>query len=60
MKMDIEGHELFALRGAKRALARGVIRPLSFEFGTGNINSRTFFRDYWDLLTSVAWAACQN
>jgi FkbM family methyltransferase len=51
MKMDIEGHELFALRGAARALARGAIRALSFEFGAGNINSRTFFRDYWDLLT---------
>lgn len=51
MKMDIEGHELFALRGADRALKTGVIRALSFEFGSGNINSRTFFRDYWDLLT---------
>jgi FkbM family methyltransferase len=51
MKMDIEGHELFALRGAARALARGAIRAMSFEFGSGNINSRTFFRDYWDLLT---------
>jgi FkbM family methyltransferase len=51
MKMDIEGHELFALRGAARALSRGAIRALPFEFGSGNINSRTFFRDYWDLLT---------
>jgi hypothetical protein len=24
---------------------------MSFEFGGGNINSRTYFRDYWDLLT---------
>lgn len=51
LKMDIEGHELFALRGAARALARGAIRAMSFEFGGGNINSRTYFRDYWDLLT---------
>jgi hypothetical protein len=49
--MDIEGHELFALRGAKNALKAGCIRALSFEFGSGNINSRTFFRDFWDLLT---------
>ena len=55
MKMDIEGHELFALRGADRALAKGVIRALSFEFGSGNINSRTFFRDYWDLLTKHSY-----
>ena len=55
MKMDIEGHELFALRGADRALATGVIRALSFEFGSGNINSRTFFRDFWDLLTKHSY-----
>lgn len=51
MKMDIEGHELFALRGAQHSIEAGTIRALSFEFGSGNINSRTFFRDYWDLLT---------
>jgi FkbM family methyltransferase len=55
MKMDIEGHELFALRGADRALAKGVIRALSFEFGSGNINSRTFLRDYWALLTKHSY-----
>lgn len=51
MKMDIEGHELFVLRGAERAIATRRIKALSFEFGSGNINSRTFFRDYWDLLS---------
>lgn len=50
IKMDIEGHELFALRGASEALRRKAIRAFSFEFGSGNINSRTFFRDFWDLL----------
>jgi FkbM family methyltransferase len=55
MKMDIEGHELFALRGAARALKTGLIRALSFEFGSGNINSRTFFRDYWELLSAHAY-----
>jgi FkbM family methyltransferase len=53
MKMDIEGHELFALQGGKRSLATGKIRALSFEFGCGNINSRTFFRDFWELLTGA-------
>lgn len=56
MKMDIEGHELFALRGAARSLAAGKIRALSFEFGCGNINSRTFFRDFWELLTAANFA----
>lgn len=53
MKMDIEGHELFALRGAQRSLAAGKIHALSFEFGCGNLNSRTFFRDFWELLTAA-------
>ena len=52
LKMDIEGHELAALRGSAAALASQKIGALSFEFGSGNINSRTFFRDFWDLLTS--------
>ena len=52
MKMDIEGGELFALKGAERSLERRVINALSFEFGSGNLNSRTFFRDFWDLLSS--------
>jgi FkbM family methyltransferase len=49
MKMDIEGHELYALRGARRALASGKIGAFSFEFGCGNVNSRTFFRDFWEI-----------
>jgi FkbM family methyltransferase len=55
MKMDIEGHELYALRGAQQSLASGKIGALSFEFGCGNINSRTYFRDFWDLLTGVGF-----
>jgi FkbM family methyltransferase len=55
MKMDIEGHELFALLGADHALSRGAILALSFEFGSGNVNSRTFFRDYWHLLTKHSY-----
>jgi FkbM family methyltransferase len=50
-KMDIEGGEIDALRGAQRALAQGRIGSLSFEFGSGNLNSRTFFLDFWTLLS---------
>lgn len=50
-KFDIEGAELSALRGGARTFRRQAIGALSIEFGSGNINSRTFFRDFWDFLT---------
>jgi hypothetical protein len=53
--MDIEGHELFALKGALAALGAKRIGALSFEFGAGNVNSRTFFRDFWQLLTPLGY-----
>jgi hypothetical protein len=45
LKMDIEGHEFKCLEGAKRMLNAG-----KFEFGGCNIDSRTFFQDFWYLL----------
>lgn len=55
MKMDIEGHEFEALKGAHQSLCDGKIKALSFEFGSGNINSRTYFRDFWDLLHPMGY-----
>ncbi len=50
MKIDTEGNDLAVLRGASEALRGGRINAFSFEFGASNVNSRTFFRDFWDLL----------
>jgi FkbM family methyltransferase len=55
VKFDIEGAELAAFRGATRSFSRGAIGALSLEFGSGNINSRTFFRDFWDFLTGYGF-----
>ncbi len=55
LKLDIEGHELFALQGATGLLSEGRIAHLMFEFGSGNVNSRTFFRDFWDMLTGYGY-----
>lgn len=50
LKMDIEGNELNALKGAAGLLKRGGIGAIQIEFGGCNIDSRTFFRDFWNLL----------
>jgi FkbM family methyltransferase len=55
LKLDVEGAELAALRGAKTSLSDGVIRAVAFEFGSANIYSRTFFRDFWDLLAPIGF-----
>ncbi len=55
MKMDLEGHELFALRGARGYLEDRRVAALSFEFGSANVNSRTFFRDLWDFLEPLGY-----
>ncbi len=54
-KFDIEGGELAAFQGAARSFSRGAIGALSLEFGSGNVNSRTFFRDFWDFLTGYGF-----
>lgn len=55
VKIDVEGHELAVLRGARQALQTGRIRALAFEFGSGNLNSRTFFHDFWDELRPLGF-----
>ncbi len=49
VKMDIEGHELFALRGAQKAL-KDRVKVLQFEFGGANVSSAVFFIDIWSIL----------
>jgi len=46
VKLDIEGHELNALKGFGSAIA--AVKVVQFEFGGCNIDTRTFFRDFYD------------
>lgn len=51
LKMDVEGHELSVLHGAEELMGAGSIDFIQFEFGGGNIDSRTYFQDFFYLLS---------
>jgi len=53
LKIDIEGHELDALAGARRMLAAKSIDIITFEFGGCNIDTRTFFQDFWYFFSEI-------
>lgn len=53
LKIDAEGHELFIIKGAMEMIKQRKINCIFFEFGSGNVNSRTYFRDFWDLISSM-------
>lgn len=50
LKVDTEGNELNVLKGARRAIANGVINVIQVEFNEMNVISRTFFKDIIDIL----------
>ncbi len=45
VKMDVEGHELDVLKGFGKAL--DATQLIQFEFGGCNIDTRTYFQDFW-------------
>jgi FkbM family methyltransferase len=51
VKLDVEGHELFVLQGMGSLL--DSIALVQFEFGGCNIDSRTFFQDFYYLFTRL-------
>ena len=55
-KFDVEGYEYKAFLGGENALSSGVVRALAFEFGGCNIDTRTYFRDFWYFLTERNYA----
>ncbi len=50
VKLDVEGHELAVLEGFGPAIAH--VKVLQFEFGGCNIDTRTYFRDFWRYFSS--------
>jgi FkbM family methyltransferase len=47
LKIDVEGHELDVLAGASRMFQRQAIDLVTFEFGGCNIDTRSFFQDFY-------------
>jgi FkbM family methyltransferase len=56
LKLDVEGYEFQCLQGAERLLAERRIDFIQFEFGGTNIDSRTYFQDFWYLLKDYAFS----
>lgn len=52
LKIDVEGNELNVLKGASQMLANRKIHFISFEFGSTQVDSRTFFKDIYQFLTA--------
>lgn len=54
IKIDVEGHELDVLKGGLETLP--LAQVVQFEFGGCNIDTRTFFQDFWYLFTEAGFA----
>lgn len=55
LKIDVEGHELRVLEGAREMLAGGRIASIQFEFTDCNVPSRTFMRDFYESLRNFTF-----
>jgi FkbM family methyltransferase len=53
LKLDVEGHELQVLGGSEQFL--DSMRVIQFEFGGCNIDTKTYFQDFWYLLTAAGF-----
>lgn len=51
LKIDVEGNELNVLKGAEKMISCSAIQYIQFEFGGTNIDSKTFFQDFFYLLS---------
>ena len=51
LKIDVEGHEHAVLEGAARMFASQRVDAVTFEFGGCNIDTRTYFRDFYNFFS---------
>lgn len=51
VKIDVEGAEIEVLKGAKEILDNQQIGFIQFEFGAGNTESKTYLKDFYNILS---------
>lgn len=59
LKLDIEGHELFALHGLKEYLSPTFIDAIQFEYGGRNLDSRTSLAQLYAVLENAGFTVCR-
>ena len=50
LKIDVEGHEINVLNGAKGMLNSNKVKFVQFEFGEACIDSKTYLKDFYCIL----------
>lgn len=56
LKIDVEGHDLDVLKGSTKAMERGLIKLVQFEFGGCNLDTRTTLQDFWYFFQQYGYA----
>ena len=51
LKIDVEGNEMNVLDGAQQMIKNQAVKYIQFEFGGCNIDSKTYFQDFYYFLT---------
>ncbi len=59
VKSDVEGFDLFVLRGARPLLEQGRIGLIQFEYNHWWISTRSFLRDVFDLAEDLPYHVCK-
>jgi FkbM family methyltransferase len=55
LKIDTEGNELNVLKGGLEYLRSGKVKAVHFEFNEMNLSSRTYFKDFWEILPNFVF-----
>jgi FkbM family methyltransferase len=55
LKIDTEGNELNVIKGLGKYLSEGRVKAIHFEVNEMNVISRTYFKDFWQLLPNYSF-----